>query len=93
MMARLKLSAAIAALLVLGACAETNPQQRFVAAGGGGGDTYVDGWGERPDLVTPDGSVVVADDEVATDNPPTADDDFGFDGDGPPSIDSWGEAS
>lgn len=38
MMARLKLSAALAAILGLCACAETNPnlRQHFVAGGGGG---------------------------------------------------------
>lgn len=57
-------------------------------SGGGGTQTYQDGWASRPDLVDPTtGDPVVNPGEHVTDHPSVDPDNSGFSGEGPPSID------
>lgn len=75
------------ASVALAACQST---ANYAHGGGGGGGSvggYVDGWGERPDLVDSSGNATVNENETVTEHSSNDENDFGFSGDGPPSID------
>ena len=95
--------AAVAAISLVAACEIPDPcmdlaspaaQQECIneravrlAAMGSGGGGFRNVWAGSP-LVDDDGNVILDDDEEKVDHPSTDPDDFGFSGDGPPSIDS-----
>ncbi len=86
-MKNIVLSSALIAVLGLTACGPSTQSGHFSSGGGGGAQTYSNGWAARPDLVNGDGSVKMNPGEVKTDHPSTSPGDFGFSGNGPPSID------
>ena len=81
----------LAAFAVTIAACVPSQQAMHQSGGGGGGNpaaaASVDGWGDRPDLVDRSGNVSMNPGETKTDHPSTDPGDFGFSGDGPPSID------
>jgi len=78
-------SIAILMAWAISACVPTTQPTHRMTGGGGGG--YVDQWSSSP-LVDDDGNVNVDPNEEVTDHPSTDPNDSGFEGDGPPSIDS-----
>ena len=76
----------VLALTVAG-CVPSQHPSHYSGGGGGASQAYVDGWGDRPDLVDRSGNVNMNPGETKTDHPSTDPGDFGYSGDGPPSID------